>query len=188
MDEFRKLWQNQEVEPIRISIDELRTKAAKFQRRILWRNAREQVACLFVVLMFGAMCVKAPQTVLRIACVLVIGGAIYIAWHIHVWGRPTSLPADMGRANCAEFYRRELEGQRDLLSSIWKWYLGPLAPGMAVFVIYGIVASPPQRRWFPVAYAISALAMFWIIGHINQRAAKRLAVQISELDFELDDV
>ncbi len=188
MDEFRNLWQNQEVEEMRISVDELRAKAAKFQSRIRWRNVREQVACLFVIVFFGAICVKTPQTVPRISDALIVAGAIYVAWHIQVWGAPKSLPADMGRANCVGFYRRELERQRDLLSGIWKWYLGPLIPGMALLVTYAIVAAPPHRRWFPVVYAVAAAAFFWIIGRMNQRAAQRLSGQIAELDSEVSDV
>ena len=185
MDEFRNLWQNQEVEEVKMSVDELRTRAAKFQSRIRWRNLREQAACLFAIVAFGAMCVKIPQTVPRISCALIVLGAIYIAWHIQVWGAPKSLPADMGRANCVVFYRNELERQRVLLSSIWKWYLGPLIPGMALFVIYGIAVPAHGQRWFLVVYAVAVAAFFWLIGWINRRAAKRLNKQITKLDREL---
>ena len=55
MDDLKNPWQNQEVEEVRISVDELRLKAAKFQSRIRWRNLREQAACLFVIAFFAAM-------------------------------------------------------------------------------------------------------------------------------------
>jgi len=61
MDDLRNLWQKQEVEQMRISVDELRAEAAKFKSRIRWRNLREQVACLFVIVAFGVMCVKFPS-------------------------------------------------------------------------------------------------------------------------------
>ena len=188
MDDFRNIWQNQEVEQMKISIDELRAKAAKFQRRIRGRNLREQAACLFVIVFFGAMCLKGPQTVPRIACGLIVVGATYIAWHLQARGAPKSLPADLGRANSIGFYRSELERQRNLLSGIWKWYLGPLIPGMGLLILYGIVNAAPSRRWFPITYAVSACAFFWLVGWINQRAAKRLSRQITELDRELGDV
>jgi hypothetical protein len=57
------------------------------------------------------------------------------------------LPAEMGREYGIAFYRRELEKQRDLLRGIWKWYLGPLIPGLALFVslghCYGSAGAPP---------------------------------------------
>ena len=185
MDDPRNLWQKQEVEEVKFSVDELRLKAAKFQSRIRWRNLREQAACLFVITAFGAMSLKTPQTVPRISFALIIAGAIYVGWHIQKWGSPKVLPADLGRASCAGFYRDELERQRNLLRSIWKWYLGPLIPGMSLLVIYGIWASPPDRRWFPIAYAVAAGVFFWLIGWLNQRAARRLDRQIAELDREL---
>jgi hypothetical protein len=185
MDDLRNLWQKQEVEEVRISIDELRLKAAKFQSRIRWRNLREQAACLFVVALFGLMSLKTPQTVPRISFALIIVGAIYIAWHIQKWGSPKILPADLGRAKCARFYRDELERQCNLLRGIWKWYLGPLIPGISLLEIYGIWVAPSDRRWFPIAYAVAAAAFFWLVGWLNQRAARGLEVQIAELDREL---
>jgi len=186
MDDLRHLWQKQEVEEMKmISVDELRVKAAKFQSRIRWRNLREQAACLFVIAAFGAMSLKTSQTVPRIGFALIIAGAIYVAWHLQKWGSPKVLPADLGRANCVGFYRDELERQRNLLRSIWKWYLGPLIPGMSLLVIYGIWVAPPDRRWFPLSYAVAAGAFFWLIGWLNQRAARRLEGQIAELDREL---
>ena len=188
MDEFRNVWQKQEVEEMKISVDELRAKAAKFHSRIRWRNLREQAACLVVVVSFGAMGLKSSQTIPRISFALIVAGAIYIAWHMQRRGAPKSLPADMGRANCVGFYRRELERQRDLLSSVWKWYLGPLIPGMALLIIYGLVIVAPGRRWFAIVYAVFAAVAFWVVGWMNQRAAQRLNSQIAELDRELGDL
>jgi hypothetical protein len=185
MDELRDLWQKQGVEEVKISVDELRAKAAKFQSRIRWRNLREQAACLFVIAAFGAMSVKTPQTVPRIAFALIVAAAIYVAFHIRKWGSPKVLPADLGLANCVGFYRDELERQRNLLRSIWKWYLGPLIPGLSLFVIYRIWVAPPDRRWFPIAYAVAAAAFFGLIGWLNQRGARQLEGQIAELNREL---
>lgn len=188
MDDLRDLWQKQEVEPMTISVNELRVKAAKFQRRIRWRNLREQAACLLVIMAFGVMSWKIPQTVPRLSCLLIVAGAIYVAWHIQKWGTPKVVPSELGRANCVGFYRDELERQRNLLRSIWKWYLGPLIPGMSLLVMYGIWATPADRRWFPITYAAAAGAFFWLVGWLNQRAARRLQGQIAELDRELPSV
>ncbi len=188
MDDLRNLWRKQEVERVKISVEELRVKAAKFQSRIRWRNLREQAACLFVIAAFGAMSLKISQTVPRIGFALIIAGTIYVGWHLQKWGAPKVLPADLGRASCVRFYRDELERQRNLLRSIWKWYLGPLIPGMSLLVIYGIWAAPSDRRWFPIAFAVVAAALFWLVGWLNQRAARRLKGQIAELDRELPSI
>jgi hypothetical protein len=188
MDDLRNLWQNQEVEEVRISVDELRVKAAKFQSRIRWRNLREYAACLFVITIFGAMSLMVHQTVLRISFALMIAGAIYIAWHIRKWGSPKVLPTDLGRANWVGFYRDELERQCNLARSIWKWYLGPLIPGLSLLAIYGMWVAPSGLRWLPIAYAVAAAACFSLVGWLNQCAARRLERQIAELDRELSSM
>ena len=185
MNEFRDLWQKQEVEEVRISLDELRAKAAKFRKRIRQRNLGEHVACVVVAASFGAMGIKGTETIPRIACALIVVAAVYIAWHLQVWGKPKAWPGELRTANSGGFYRRELERQRDLLSSIWKWYLGPLIPGMAMLIIYGIVSVPASRRVVPVVYAIAAAAFIWAVGRVNQRAAQKLNRQIAELDRDL---
>jgi hypothetical protein len=188
MNDPRDLWQSQEVEEMKIPVEELRAKAAKFQSRIHWRNAREYVAALVVIATFGRALWKNPHIVPRIASALIVAGAIYIVWHLWKSGAPKFLPADMGRVDCVRFYRRELERQRDLLRSVWKWYIGPLIPGMALSFIYAVAIAPADRRWHRVVGGAVLAAFIWIIGWMNQRAAGRLDGRIAELDREAGSV
>jgi hypothetical protein len=181
MDELRNIWQSQEVEDMKMSIEELRAKASRFQTRIRWRNLREQVSCAIVIVSFASMFFRIPAAVPRISFLLIIAGALYVAWHIQAWGAGRALPSEMGGTNCLDFHRRELEKQRDLLRGVWKWYLGPLAPGLALFVGWGIVIAQPDRRWFPAVFAVLSAAAFWGIGWLNHRAARGLDRQIDEL-------
>jgi len=188
MNDPRDLWQSQEVEEMRISVGELRAKAAKFQSRIHWRNAREYGAALVVIVIFGRAFWRNSHIVPRIASALIIAGAIYIVWHLCKWGAPKFLPADMGRADCVRFYRGELERQRDLLRSVWKWYIGPLIPGTALSLIYGVAIAPPARRWYQVVGVAMLAACIWIVGWMNQRAARRLDGRIADLEREAGSV
>jgi hypothetical protein len=181
MPEFRDLWQSQEVEKMEMSIEELRAKALKFQKRIQWRNLRELLAAAFAISGAAFGFVRISATVPRISFGLAITGAIYIVWHLRVRAAATAMPAGLGRDSSVAFYRRELEKQRDLLRNIWKWYLGPLVPGLALLTIWGIFKAPPERRWFPEVYGVCCVALFWGIGRLNHRAACRLDRQIDEL-------
>src|SRR5208282_211747 len=136
MDDPRNLWQSQEVEEMKISVEELRAKAAKFNSRIRWRNLREYVAALIVVVWAGTGLWKVPDTVERIAFALVMAGAAYYMWHVKKWGSAMSLPGDLGRADCVRFYQSELAQQRDLVGGIWKWAIGPMIPGLALLNTY----------------------------------------------------
>jgi hypothetical protein len=43
-NDLGNLWQEQETEKMTITLDELKLKATRFDRRIHWRNLREYVA------------------------------------------------------------------------------------------------------------------------------------------------
>lgn len=186
MDDFKNLWQNQEVDEMKFSVAELRAKAAAFQQRIRRRNLREQAACLIVILCMGWSFFRPSPAVPRISFALMIAGAIYVAWHLQFRGTAKELPSDMGTASGIEFYRRELEKQRDLARNIWIWYLGPLIPGMALLVIWGIVTLPADKRWYPMPFATLSLFAFWSIDRLNRRAAQQLNRQIEELNAAQD--
>lgn len=182
MEDLRDIWQNQETEVMKLSIAELRAKAMKFQKGIRLRNLREQVACIFVIISFAGAYRMIPLTIPRISFALIIAGTVYVAWYLQARGAAPALPAEMGRSNCIDFYRRELEKQRDLLRNVWKWYLGPLIPGMALFVSWSIVIARPERRWFPIAFAAFCAVVFWGIGWLNDRGARHIDRQIRELN------
>jgi hypothetical protein len=179
--DLRQLWQEQEVETVIISMDEIRRRARSFERRIQRRNLREYVAGVVAVaamaLQFGA----ATQMAVRIAFVLLAGGTAYVMWRLLTQGAVRELPEEMGRANCVAFYRRELERQRDLLRGIWKWYLAPFVPGLAVLTAASFVSGKPNLRWVPVAFAGFVVLAFWGIASFNRRAADRLEQQIREI-------
>jgi hypothetical protein len=185
MDDPRNLWQTQEVEEMKFSLEELRAKAAKFQNRIRRRNIREYLAALVVVVLFADFLWKTPDTIQRIGFALVIVGALYYIWHLWKWGAAKFLPADLGRADCLRFYRGELERQRDLLRGVWKWAILPIAPGLTIGLVYGIVTASPLARWRSVLGAAIAAAIIVVIAWLNQRAARSLDTRIAELNRDL---
>ena len=170
---------------MKLSIEELRAKATKFQRRIRRRNLREYAASLLVIGLFSWYCWKVPNPVERLGFALVVAGAIYYAWHLWKWGAPRFLPSDLGRADCLEFYRGELKRQRDLLRSVWWWAIGPIIPGLAVGFFYGIVTGPAAVRLHQIVGAAVAAGIIVCIGWLNQRAAHHLDGRIAELDREV---
>lgn len=170
---------------MKLSVEEVRAKAAKFQRRILRRNVREHVAALVVILLLGSFLWKTPDTVERIEFALLIAGALYYMWHLWKWGSSRIMPADMGRADCTKFYRSELERQRDLLRGVWKWAIGPLVPGLALGYIYAIATASPAELWRRIISLLASVAIIVIVGWINLRAARRLDGRIAELNRDL---
>lgn len=183
--ELRELWQNQKTEGVRMSVAEVEASAGKFQRRIQWRNLREYVAAAAVVVFFGFEFWRAGDMLVRVGFALIIAGTCYLSWQLHARGSWKPLPRDAGLSSYVDFKRREMERQRDALSSVWRWYLGPLVPGLVVLMVAFVRENPGHLRYmglFVAAYAAVVAALFVWIGRLNSTAARKLQKEIDELD------
>jgi len=182
-DRLKSVWQNQPSERIRMSVDEIRRRAEKFQKKIYWRNAREYVAALIAVVFGGFEVWLLPDALMRVGIGLMIAGMLYLIWHLHRRGSARSLPADLGLASSLEFYKRELERQRDLLRSVWLWYLGPLIPGPVVLMVANARTNPDHLRRIGLSLASALFALLYVLVWMrNQRGARRLQSRINELN------
>ena len=183
---MREIWQGQPTEGVRKSVEQIQASAGSFQRRIQWRNAREYVAAIAVVVFFGWEFSRTPDLLARIGFGLMIAGMFYMVWALLSRGSGRPLPEDAGRSSFIEFRRSELVRQRDLLSSVWRWYLGPLIPGMAVLLAMSFNHAIRGGHTFPVVFvalfAVFVAAVFAGIARLNGRAARKLQRQIDELD------
>jgi len=157
-----------------MSLDDIRRKTLEFQVKISRRNLREYVAAAFVFLSMALSFQKGP-----LAAVLIIAGVLYVVWQLHSRGAARTAPPDGDFATYLDFHRRELERQRDLLRTIWSWYLGPMIPGLAVAVVSSAIKNP--RPWIFV-YAILVVLLFLGIGKLNLDAARKLQREIDALN------
>jgi hypothetical protein len=181
-NDLKNLWQEQKVEIMRFSVDEIRRKADTFRSKIRRRNIREYLGAAFVVLASSWYFVTINKPIPRISFALMIAGTLYVAYRLYRMGSARETPAGMGYATGLNYYRSELERQRDLLRRVWSWYLAPLIPGLALLIGWSLFSAPPARRWYVAAYMVVAAALFWGIAHLNKRAAQRLDRRIMELN------
>ena len=169
-----------------MSVEQIQASAGSFQRRIQGRNAREYVAAIAVVVFFGWEFSRTPDLLSRIGFGLMIAGMFYMVWMLLSQGSGRHLPEDAGRSSFIEFQRGELVRQRDLLSSVWRWYLGPLIPGLPVLLATSFNHAIRAGHAFPVVVialvAAFVAAVFAGIARLNGRAARKLQWQIDELD------
>jgi len=179
----QKIWQSQPVEVTNMSAEMIRKRASKFERRIWWRNAREYVASLIVIAVFGSSFVKTHGILHRIAFGLLIAGTVWIVIQLHRKGSARNIPMEADTSTSLRLYRAELERQRDALNSVWQWYLAPLVPGFVVVTLAHAIAHPGPLNWAKIALfdAVSA-ALFFGIWKMNLRAARHLQGTIDELN------
>jgi positive regulator of sigma E activity len=177
----QELWQQQPVEGIRMSVDEIRKRASKFENRLFWRNAREYISGGIAIVLFGYFLTQAHDALSRLAFGLLIAGMAYVLIYLYRKGGSTSAAAAQTGKQCADFFVLELERQRELTSSLW-WYLGPLVPGMVMLTVASFLhPRAPQSRWVMAATDVAFVALSYVIIRLNSRAARCLKKQIDEL-------
>ncbi len=178
----QQIWQSQPLEGMKMSADAIRLRAGKFERRIDRRNLRENIAGVFVIAFFAHSLITTHEILFRVTWGLFIVGMIWILVHLRLKGTPRSMPGDMGASTCLEFFRSELERQRDLVKNVWPWYLAPLVPGYLALNAAFIYHSPHPIRWGTLtlmdAFFVAVFAGVWML---NQRAARCLQRSVDEL-------
>jgi hypothetical protein len=179
-ENLKSLWQNQSVEPVQMSLEEIRQKAERFQKKIRHRNLREYGAAVIVFALFGYSMWRNPE--MRLACGLILAGTVYVLYQLHTRGAAKTVPESLALGTCIDFHRRELERQRDLSRDIGKWYLLPFVPGLFAFIAVPLLHLPPDKWIRVLPFTLFCAAGFYGIWRLNQRGADRLQRQIDELD------
>lgn len=166
-----------------LTVDQIAHRAASFQRTIRWRNLREYAGAVFVIAFFGWYAFVANTTLMRLACAAVIAAGVYIAYYLRKHGSAPREPAASTLDHLTS-HRRQLERQRDLLLGIWRWYLGPLAPGLFLFAISVPVEQSRSGPgpWITCAIILAVgAAMFAGLAWLNRVAARQLQREIDAL-------
>jgi hypothetical protein len=179
----QKLWQDQPVEGMKMPVEEIRRRAGKFERKIRWRNRRETVGCVIVSGLFLYFLLGTQNVLFRVSYGLFIAGMIWVAMQLYRKGSIHSLPPNLEGASSLQFFRGELERQRDAVRNVWAWYLAPLVPGYVMLTIAYAFFFPRPVRWIGVtAFDAFVVLIFFGIWKMNQRAARCLQKSIDELN------
>jgi len=178
----QKLWQDQPVEGITVSVEIIRQRAGKFERKILWRNVREYLAALIAAVPLGYFLVTAQDVLARVTFGLLIAGLLWMVVQLHRKGSVRSMPTEVSTLTSMQFYRMELERQREAVKTVWSWYLAPLIPGLLVYTVWSAIRSPRPAAWLGLALMDAVIAgMFYVVWKINLRAARCLERMIDEV-------
>ncbi len=184
----KTIWQNQETEGTTVTLEDIRGRAAKFEKRIRNRNLREYIASAVVIAIFGFYAWHFPGWMMELGSTLTVAATIFVMWQLHRRGRSQAMPDGATTAGLLEYHRRELSRQRDMLRAIGLWYLLPFVPGMVLIFLgrYFQLHTPGRtlaRDHLAIVLGASIAALiFIIILLLNLWGAAKLQNRIHELD------
>jgi hypothetical protein len=183
----RSVWQNQKTEGIRMSIQEVRRKAEKFERKLFWENALNYFVGL-IGAAFITYCLvshRYPKDVLfRLGLGLIVAAVFYILWQIHKRSPSRRMPKEMGIVSCLEYYRKELEGRRDHHRRFWK-DIGPAIPGVVILWVAMARIHPSHLRppgWVLTGVIIVSVLIVLYFWRQSTVRARKLQDEIDKLD------
>lgn len=173
--ELKHLWQAQPVAPPPAGPESLiisvRKKMKKLDRTLFWRDCRELVACVFVMVFFGWH-ISLREPALALAGRVVIELSCIVIAAIILRSRPRR-PKN-GLISVRETLQVELSNvqtQIRLLRSVFWWYLLPLLTGCLMF-FWGLNSNATDR----IVYTVVCLLLDWVLYKAN-RAAARLVLE-----------
>ncbi|GAA0276614.1 hypothetical protein GCM10009127_16670 [Alteraurantiacibacter aestuarii] len=193
-DEARRSWQSSGSASALPPLEELRTRADTFRRKIQRRNLIEYLAGVLVLLGFGWMVIVGPlpwtpavipAAIIRLGSALVMIGTVFTLWQLHRRTAPLDPPVDGGRNSVLDYQRAELVRQRDAIDSVFYWYILPFVPGLAVLLLAPLALSPQigELSWFKVVLKVSlAPLVFAAVWWLNKLGARKLQAMIDEID------
>jgi hypothetical protein len=146
--------------------------------RVTRRSSRiEMVGGLLAAAFLGVVAWLVPDPIMRLGCVSGMLGACYVAWSITSATR-NRVPDDLDFSRSLAQYREELEHHRQVLTSLWRWYLLPLAAGPAVIALVMI------RDAIALGRPLNGIAIFTgtmlLVGCCTAQVGRSSATQLRQ--------
>jgi hypothetical protein len=178
-DELRALWRNQATASLRISPEQLRERARKFDSQARHRYMSNQVCWVLLVFVFGLAALLMPGGLLfQLGCALLALWALWCGYGERRWGSVLPGPPELSAVSvqsCALHYRAQLVRQRNIVLS-WPLGIGLAAPGFFVYCL-GFPLGPKPLPW---AGAIALMGVGTFVGLAGVIYGKILAGQWQE--------
>jgi hypothetical protein len=189
-DPLSTLWRSAPTDgPPVADLGAIAARSTTLRRGSNRRNVRETFAGVLgvaIVLAFGA--VAASSLLLQVGCVALVLGQIVVLGVLWRRGRPRPAPRlEAPTEDHLAYLRAELVRERNLLGSVWRWYLAPVLPGL-LLVWGGILLQlspyvPALWTWLNlVIMVVATVGIMALIARLHRRASEKLAREIEALD------
>ncbi len=178
--ELQRLWRSQPAPHRPVDIARL---ASDFEKSVRRRTLRETLAAAIVV----PLCLWLSftmQSAMGVGLGLLGLGVLVMLWQLR--RRTARHDSELGAPLLAH-HRLRLVREQSALRSAWLWYLGPMLPGLTLFLVaYFVEVAPRSTRAMGTGIITAALSLATFIGiaWMNARAARRVGLELDALDRE----
>lgn len=178
LERLRARWTDQTVEAPVFSPEALAAASEALKRNVRNRNRREYAAVVVVVGVFTAYAWFLADPWMRAGSVWTVFAALWVGAVLRARGTPLERDA---AADGKAWLIAELERERDLLASVWRWYLGPFIPGLILFFVGPALRVETVVVGVALAGMVAGVvAVLAYVGRLNQRAAAEIERTLRE--------
>jgi hypothetical protein len=172
----QQVWQAQELDAPRISLEYIRYRARSLERGTRFRAALNYIVCVLGGGFYGwaAWTQFAGLPLLQAAVTWYGLFAVYCMYrlHRHVVGQMST--ADAGVFDTLRFHRRQLERQRDFRRGSWRWQWLAILPGLLLQAVAMYVYAMPLQKFVTLVLVVSAgFTLQYVMGEIRARRSQR---------------
>jgi hypothetical protein len=173
-EELIKIWQsspNQErikFEKSRLMID-MQSSMDRLHRGIKYRDLREYIAIAIVIPMFTYAAIAMPFILTKVASVLTVGWALYIAIKLRNAKKKQPSPIIGTYLEYLRKTREYLLLQKQMLDTVLYWYI---LPGMTLTMLFVMGFGIADRIKIIVKFAIGNLVLAVFTYYLNKRGVK----------------
>jgi hypothetical protein len=177
-DRARHAWQAQPTGEAQMNATDIRLKAAMFEARTARQMTLARVA--FAIILIGNILqvVFERNSLERMGAGLTILAVVFVTLN-HRLRRQRTAGSVSGALDSLQFYRAELQRQRDEIRYFWWRYALPFVPGIALSVGPGLTTPKSPAQYTAMAVGLGVLLAG--IAVANRLEARKLQSQIDEL-------
>jgi hypothetical protein len=175
--DIQQLWNSQPREEHVMSIDDVRSKAERFEQKLRRRSIATAVLVAVLIIVEAWQVWRSPELLERVGDLLTVAAFVYVGYRFRGYATAHLMPAGLGLTASIDFYRTQLARQRDFASHPWK-FLAVFIPGVGLSLLGGVLNQAPALS---AAFAGFGVALFVTTAWVIRRSARRLQDELDEL-------
>lgn len=174
---IEKAWQQQPRDATPISVEEIRTRAQRFDAKMRRGRYLGPAVVISIVIAEVLQVWYGHDTVERTGDLLTIAAFFYIAYEYRK--HSLSMPERLG-LSCVEFYRARLVHEENLAGQSMR-YLLPFVPGVTLSLLHGVIGEG-LTTGHRIGVVLAGVALFVGVAWVNARSQRKLHREIEALE------